>query len=128
MAEVVDATKQEDGARMMGRYLLQAMQHAFGVVANDAIVDHVLRVQSSVPIAAILGQTVAEHHDGVGFHGRMGIKLGHALLVVRGGLEGFFLRLCATRGEQTDGSEQQTHALPCHFGDDVLNGCLHVNG
>ena len=45
MAEVVDATKQEDGARMMGRYLLQAVQHAFGVVANDAIVDHVLRVQ-----------------------------------------------------------------------------------
>lgn len=89
MAEVVDATKQEDSARMMGRYLLQAVQHAFGVVANDAIVDHVLCVQSGVPIAAILGQTVAEHHDGVGFHGRMGVKLGHALLVVWGGLEGF---------------------------------------
>ena len=64
----------------------------------------------------------------MGFHGRMGIKLGHALLVVWGGLKGLFLRLCATSGEQTDGSEQQTHALPCHFGDDVLNGCLHVNG
>ena len=110
MTEVVDATKQEDGARMMGRYLLQAVEHAFGVVANDAIVDHVLRVQSGVPIAAILGQTVAEHHDGVGFHGRMGIKLGHTLLVVWGGLKDFFLRLCATSGEQTDGSEQQTHA------------------
>ena len=63
MAEVVDATKQEDGARMMGRYLLQAVEHAFGVVANDAIVDHVLRVQSGVRASRWSGLSRQDGHQ-----------------------------------------------------------------
>ena len=80
---VVDARHEEDGLGTVGSYLVEAVGHAYGVVADDASVHYSAGgAYALLPVFAVLGEAVAQHDDGGAVDAALALKLGNALLVV----------------------------------------------
>ena len=82
VTEVVDAAHQEDSTGLSWQYLAEAFRHSLRSIADDAAIDHVVHLQTFIPVAAVLGKTVAEHHDLRGVDGFHTLELRHPLVVM----------------------------------------------
>lgn len=93
VGHVVDAYQQEQFPGMAGQNLVQAVVHAHHLVADDAAVHHVFPAEPLAPVASVLGQAVAQHHNVLRGDGRFVHELEEAPVVMvgigaRGGLDG----------------------------------------
>ena len=61
--DVVNARHEHDGPGMEGQDLMEALTDARHIVAYNAAIDHTTLAEALAPVAAVLREAVAEHHD-----------------------------------------------------------------